>query len=199
MKKEGIMHQTEQDFQQSERDRRLAKAVEKCGGLGWATLKDVVKTLGISEPAIKGWLKMSGIFDSERVGIGCKSYMVIVLKKKAVPPTRTGFEEWWYNTGSGIGVKPGDDYEEHAKRVAQAAWDASQQTATRTEQSESHVKQAAALCMAHMNEWADRMRANGEPGWSENHKKRMVYWTLDRMLFEAAFGKCEPCEKEKQS
>lgn len=110
------------------------------------------------------------------------------------------FEEWWYNTGSGIGVKPGDDYEEHAKRVAEVAWEAAQPARqTRTDKSEDHVKQAAALCRAHIDEWADKMRAEGQPGWSEEHKKRMVYWTLDSMLFEAVFGKCETREKEKQS
>lgn len=96
-------------------------------------------------------------------------------------------------------MKPGDDYEEHAKRVAQHAWSAARNTATRTDNAEDHVKQAAALCRAHMDDWADRMRAEGQPGWSEEHKRRMVYWTLDRMLFEAAFEKCETREKEKQS
>jgi len=29
-----------------------------------------------------------------------------------------GFEEWWYEIGSGIAPKPGEDQEEHARRVA---------------------------------------------------------------------------------
>ena len=32
------------------------------------------------------------------------------------------FEKWWHNEGSGMGVLPGEDCEEHAKRVAEVAW-----------------------------------------------------------------------------
>jgi hypothetical protein len=32
------------------------------------------------------------------------------------------FEEWWYNEGSGIVPEDTEDQEEHAKRVAEAAW-----------------------------------------------------------------------------
>jgi hypothetical protein len=35
---------------------------------------------------------------------------------------KSDFEWWWYNEGSGIGVTPGHDYEEHAYVVAKAAW-----------------------------------------------------------------------------
>ena len=32
------------------------------------------------------------------------------------------FEEWWYEEGSGIVLEDNEDPEEHAKRVAEAAW-----------------------------------------------------------------------------
>jgi len=36
----------------------------------------------------------------------------------------TDFEKWWHETGSGIAPMPFQDPEEHAKLVAQRAWDA---------------------------------------------------------------------------
>ena len=33
-----------------------------------------------------------------------------------------GFDEWWHKIGSGIIPLPNEDQEEHAKRVALAAW-----------------------------------------------------------------------------
>ena len=33
-----------------------------------------------------------------------------------------GFAEWWHEIGSGITPKQDEDQEEHARRVAQAAW-----------------------------------------------------------------------------
>lgn len=33
------------------------------------------------------------------------------------------FDKWWADEGSSITPNPGDDLEEHAKRVAQIAWD----------------------------------------------------------------------------
>lgn len=35
------------------------------------------------------------------------------------------FDKWWNETGSGIVPLPNEDGEEHAKRVAVAAWGAS--------------------------------------------------------------------------
>lgn len=32
------------------------------------------------------------------------------------------FDEWWSKIGSGIRPLPGEDQEEHAKRVARSAW-----------------------------------------------------------------------------
>lgn len=32
------------------------------------------------------------------------------------------FEEWWYEYGSALRSMKGEDYEEHAKRVAEYAW-----------------------------------------------------------------------------
>jgi hypothetical protein len=40
---------------------------------------------------------------------------------------QTDFEWWWWNAGSGIRPKPNHDHEEHARRVAKAAWDAARQ------------------------------------------------------------------------
>lgn len=33
------------------------------------------------------------------------------------------FEEWWWSTGSAIKPKPGEDYEEHAKRVSRSLYE----------------------------------------------------------------------------
>lgn len=38
------------------------------------------------------------------------------------------FEEWWSNCGSGMTPHPNEDREEHARRVAEAAWIARQRT-----------------------------------------------------------------------
>jgi hypothetical protein len=35
----------------------------------------------------------------------------------------TDFEIWWYREGSGITPNKDDDFESHAKRVAEIAWD----------------------------------------------------------------------------
>jgi len=59
---------------------RLSKAVEKCGGVGVATLNDVIKVIGKSEGTIKGWLKMSSIYDSKSTGKGCKATTLIVRR-----------------------------------------------------------------------------------------------------------------------
>lgn len=37
-----------------------------------------------------------------------------------------GFDDWWHNTGSAITPQPGQDMEEHARRVAGRAWQAAQ-------------------------------------------------------------------------
>jgi hypothetical protein len=34
------------------------------------------------------------------------------------------FQEWWYNTGSGITPIQNEDQHEHARRVAASAWNA---------------------------------------------------------------------------
>jgi len=48
-------------------------------------------------------------------------------KKPAAPLPRSntnGFDAWWFYDGSAITTNPGDDMESHAKRVAEAAWEA---------------------------------------------------------------------------
>lgn len=109
------------------------------------------------------------------------------------------FEEWWRCVGSAFSVNPGEDYEEHAKRVSESAWNAARSTATRTDKAEDHLAQAAALGLAYMKEWSARMKAEGDKCWSEDHQKRTVYRTLSDMLMNAVFGDIDVYEKEKQS
>ena len=37
--------------------------------------------------------------------------------------TITDFDKWWHETGSGTALMPFHDHEEHAERVARAAWE----------------------------------------------------------------------------
>jgi len=54
-----------------------------------------------------------------------KTASVTDIKPEAKQPAfATDFDSWWFYEGSGIIPNPGDDMEEHAKRVAEDAWDA---------------------------------------------------------------------------
>jgi hypothetical protein len=43
-------------------------------------------------------------------------------KNKAAKTTE-GFEDWWHNIGSAIRPLPGQDHEEHGRRIAQITWE----------------------------------------------------------------------------
>jgi hypothetical protein len=45
---------------------------------------------------------------------------------------QASFKTWWYNEGSGMIPEPGEDAEEHCKRVCQIAWDNGAYIAART-------------------------------------------------------------------
>jgi len=41
------------------------------------------------------------------------------------------FKDWWYEIGSGLAPKKDEDQEEHARRVAEMAWNAALEQGTR--------------------------------------------------------------------
>lgn len=53
------------------------------------------------------------------------------------------FKEWWYELGSGLATRPGDDYETHAQRVAEMAWKMADSVKTIESQ------KALRLCLEH--------------------------------------------------
>jgi hypothetical protein len=48
---------------------------------------------------------------------------IAALKTPEEARTIEGFEEWWRNYGSGIRPLPGQDHEEHGRRLAGLAWE----------------------------------------------------------------------------
>lgn len=43
-------------------------------------------------------------------------------KEQAFQEVMAEFEKWWFDEGSGIIPKSNDDFESHAKHVAESAW-----------------------------------------------------------------------------
>jgi hypothetical protein len=74
---------------------------------------------------------------------------------------KTAFDVWWRNVGSGMRPNPHDDYEQHARRVAEAAWEASSEYHSQAETSSDpmpldHAKRLAGL-------WSAGKMIGGDP------------------------------------
>jgi len=67
-------------FDNTKEAKQLARAIEKCGGVGVATRDDVQSKLGIYDAKMREWLKMSSIYKSEAVGKGRGAKAVIVRR-----------------------------------------------------------------------------------------------------------------------
>jgi len=66
---------------------------------------------------------------------------------------KTGFGSWWLIIGSSMRPLPNHDHEEHARRVAEAAWEASSECHSQAETSSDpmpldHAKRLAGLWSA---------------------------------------------------
>jgi hypothetical protein len=55
----------------------------------------------------------------------CKAILASLenMKNEQAAKTTEGFEDWWYNYGSAILPLPGQDHEEHGRRIAQITWE----------------------------------------------------------------------------